>query len=343
MADLDHLSEAVVPAPPRIEAGRTERMGIAVARLRVGRRVPEATMLVFVLVVLSGYFSIRSPYFLQWNNWINILQAVAVAGIVAAPATLLMIAGQVDLSVGSGALLTGVVMWWFTLHHGLAVGVLAALAAGAVGGAVNGLSVTVLRVNPIITTLGTLAVFRGIADLITNGQSTSVNGFDPLGNARPFLNIPMPVLLFLGLVVVFWLIMRFTVFGRSMYAIGSNPLAARMVGIRASRLVFLTFVLSGLAFALSGLILVSQLGSTNPNTGFGLELFVVTAVILGGASLSGGRGTMVGTVLALLILGVLNNGLVLLNVNTYWQDVVRGSLLIAAVAVDQLRLRRAAA
>jgi ribose transport system permease protein len=341
MPDLEHLSEAVVPVPPAVETRKTERMGLAIARLRAAYRIPETSMLVFVLIALSAYFSLRSPYFLQWDNWVNILQAVSVAGIVAAPATLLMVAGQVDLSVGSGALLTGVVMSWFTIHHGLAVGVLAGLTAGVLGGAVNGFSVTVLRVNPIITTLGTLAAFRGVADLITNGQSTSVNGFDPLGNSRPFLNIPTPVLLFLGLAVVFWLVMRYTVFGRSMYAIGSNPLAARMVGIRATRLVFLTFVLSGLSFALSGLILVSELGSTNPNTGFGLELFVVTAVILGGASLSGGRGTMLGTVLALLILGVLNNGLVLLNVNTYWQDVVRGTLLIAAVAFDQLRLRRA--
>jgi ribose transport system permease protein len=168
-----------------------------------------------------------------------------------------------------------------------------------------------------------------------------VEGFDTLGNARPFLNIPVPVLLFLGLAVAFWFLMRFTVFGRSMYAIGSSPVAARMTGIRARRLILVGFVLSGLCISLSGMVLVSQLGATTPNSGFGLELFVITAVILGGASLTGGRGTILGSVLGLLILGVVNNGLVLLNVNTYWQDVVRGGLLILAVAFDQLRVSRA--
>jgi ribose transport system permease protein len=294
-----------------------------------------------VFAALFTFFSLRAPYFLTSNNLINVVDAVSVAGIIAAPGTLLLVAGQIDLSVGSGALLTGVVMATVAVHHGIATGVLAALGVGLLGGAINGFAVTVLGVNAIITTLGTLAIFQGVGLLITQGQSTSVDHFNTLGNARPILNIPLPCFLFAGIAILFWLLMRFAVFGRQMYAIGSNRVAADLAGIRAGRLIFIGFLLSAAAFTLSGLIYVSQLGATTSNTGAGLELFVVTAIILGGASLTGGRGTIVGTVLGLLILGVINNGLVLLNVQPYWQNVVRGTLLIGAVAFDQIRLRQA--
>jgi ribose transport system permease protein len=218
--------------------------------------------------------------------------------------------------------------------------VIAAFGVGLLGGALNGLSVTVLRVNAIITTLGTLAIFQGAGLLITQGQSASVDNFNTLGNARPILNIPLPCFLFVGLAALFWFVMRFTRYGRQMYALGSNRVAAELAGVRYGRLVCVGFLLSAAAFTLSGLIYVSQLGATTANTGTGLELFVVTAIILGGASLAGGRGSIVGTVLGLLILGVINNGLVLLNVQPYWQNIVRGALLIAAVALDQIRRRQ---
>jgi ribose transport system permease protein len=303
--------------------------------------VPGAGVLLLVFAALFIYFSLRAPYFFTTNNLINVVYAVAVAGIIAAPGTLLLVAGQLDLSVGSGALLTGVVMATLAVDHGIAAGVLAAVGVGLLGGAINGFAVTVLRVNAIITTLGTLAIFQGVGLLITQGQSTSVDHFNALGNYRPILNIPLPCFLFVGIALVCWFLMRFTRFGRQMYAIGSNRAAADLAGIRAGRRIFAGFLLSAAAFTLSGLIYVSQLGATTSNTGAGLELFVVTAIILGGASLTGGRGTIVGTVLGLLILGVINNGLVLLNVQPYWQNVVRGSLLIGAVAVDQIRVRQA--
>jgi ribose transport system permease protein len=293
-----------------------------------------------VFAALFVYFSLRAPYFLTTNNLINVVYAVAVAGIIAAPGTLLLVAGQLDLSVGSGALLTGVVMATLAVDHGIPAGVLAAFGVGLLGGAINGFAVTVLRVNAIITTLGTLAIFQGVGLLITQGQSATVDGFNALGNYRPILNIPLPCFLFAGIALACWFVMRFTRFGRQMYAIGSNRAAADLAGIRAGRRIFVGFLLSAAAFTLSGLIYVSQLGATTSNTGAGLELFVVTAIILGGASLTGGRGTIIGTVLGLLILGVINNGLVLLNVQPYWQNVVRGSLLIGAVAVDQIRVRQ---
>jgi len=329
-----------VPGALNIDDGGGE---VSVTGPRPLPAISGPAVLAVVLAVLFVYFSISAPYFLTANNLINIVYAVSVAGIIAAPGTLLLVAGQLDLSVGSGAMLTGVVMASLSARYGIAVGVLAAVGVGLLCGALNAFAVTALRVNAIITTLGTLAIFQGAGLLITEGQSATVDGFDPLGNARPLLNIPLPCFLFIGIAILFAFVMKFTRFGRQMYAIGSNRLAADLAGIRADWLIVLGFLLSSLAFTLSGLIYVSQLGATTSNTGAGLELFVVTAIILGGASLTGGRGTIAGTVLGLLILGVIGNGLVLLNVQPYWQTVVRGALLIGAVALDQVRRRQARA
>ena len=207
---------------------------------------------------------------------------------------------------------------------------------------INGALVNVVNVNSLITTLGMLAVLRGLTELLANGETAIVNDFAWLGTARP-LGIPLPVLVFAGVVLVGVLLMRYTVFGRSLYAIGANPVAARLVGIRTKWALFTTFVMSGLAVAIAGLILTSQLSAASPTAATGLELTVVTAVVLGGASLAGGRGTILGTVLGLVIIGVLNNGLTLLNINSFWQDVARGVLLILAVSFDQLRLRLSSA
>jgi len=306
------------------------------------RRIPDTAALAVVLLALAIFFATQSPFYLTPNNLINILQNAAVIGIIAAPGTLLLVAGQFDLSVGSGAAFVGVVMAWGASQWGIPTAVLLAIAAGILIGMINGFAVTVLGINALITTLATLAIFRGLGLVLADGQTLLLPGFSGLGSARPFLNIPIPVLILVVIVIVMALIMRFTVFGRSMYAIGANPVAARLAGIRTNSMIFGGFLISGLAVSLGGLILVSQLGAASPNAALGLELSVVTAVILGGASLAGGRGTIVGTVLGVLILGTLNNGLVLLNVNSFWQDVARGVLLLAAVGFDQLRLRLSA-
>jgi ribose transport system permease protein len=305
----------------------------------VRRRLPETAALAGVLIVLAIVFTTQSKYFLTPDNFINILTNAAVIGIIAAPATLLLVAGQFDLSVGSGAAFIGVMMAWATPQFGIPTAVIICIISGILIGVVNGFAVTVLGINALITTLATLAILRGLGQVVADGQTLLLSGFSGLGTARPFLNVPVPVLIFIAVVIITALAMRFTVFGRSMYAIGANPVAARLTGIRTRTMIFVGFVLSGLAVVIGGLILVSQLGAASPNAASGLELSVVTAVILGGASLAGGRGTIVGTLLGVLILGVLNNGLVLMNINSFWQDVARGVLLLAAVGFDQLRLR----
>jgi ribose transport system permease protein len=316
-----------VPPPPAAVAARKRR------------QLPEAAALVFVLLALGVFFSIASPYFLNYDNLVNIVTAAAVTGIIAAPATMLLIAGQFDLSVGSAAAFCGAVLASLALHNDLAFSIALAVLAGLGIGIVNGFLVTVIGINALITTLGTLAVFRGLTQVLTDGQTLGVENFSGLGTSRPLFDIPLPVYIFAAVALTFWFVSRYTVFGRAMYAIGANPAAARLNGIRSKRVIFAGFVLSGLCVAIGGLILASQLGAASPQAANGLELSVVTAVILGGASLAGGRGAITGTMLGLLIIGTLNNGLVLLNVSSFWQTVAQGSLLIFAVAFDQLRIR----
>jgi ribose transport system permease protein len=319
----------------------TAAPAVSSAPTRRGRSVPELAALLLVLVALIVFFSIKSEYFLTQDNLINVLTAIAVTGIIAVPGTMLLTAGQVDLSVGSGAAVCGIVMATVSQENPLFVGVLVAAATGLAIGLINGFFVTVVGVNALITTLGMLSVLRGLSQVWAGGATVPLANFSTLGTGRPFLGIPIPVLILIGIVVAAILVMRYTVYGRSLYAAGSNPVAARLVGVRAPRVVWIAFVLSGLGVALSGLILNSQLSAASPNAATGLELTVVTAIVLGGASLNGGRGTIQGTVVGLLIIGVLNNGLTLLNVSSFYQQVASGALLIAAVSFDQLRLRLA--
>lgn len=303
------------------------------------RRVPESAALVIVLVGMCAFFTLKSEYFLTGQNITNVLVSASVIGIVAMPATLLLVAGQFDLSVGSGAALIGVVMAWGVAEYGVVQALVLCVAVGLLIGAVNGISVTVLGINALITTLAMLAILRGLALVLADGQTLLLPDFGGIGDARPILNIPLPVFLFLGVTLLTAFVMRYTVFGRSMYAIGANPVAARLAGIKTRRAVFTGFILSGLAVVLGGLILVSQLGAASPQAASGLELAVITAVVLGGASLAGGRGTILGTVLGVLILGILSNGLTLMNIDSFWQQVAQGCLLLLAVGFDQLRQR----
>jgi ribose transport system permease protein len=304
-----------------------------------GLKLPELGALLVFLIGLSAYFGLTTPQFFTWANIVNILDAVAVIGIVAAPVTLLMVAGQIDLSVGSGLALCAVLMAVVGTDEGVLVGILVVLGVGVGIGVINGFFVTAVGVNSLITTLAMLAMLVGAAQLISDGQTVPLRDFGGLGTSRPFADLPISVLIFIGISLTFWFISRYTVFGRSMYATGANAAAARLVGIRSKRNIVLAFVLIGLCVALSALIQVSQLGAASHNNGLGLELAVITAVVLGGTSLAGGRGTVPGTLIGLLIIGVLNNGLVLNNVDPFWQDVARGGLLLFATSFDQLRLR----
>jgi ribose transport system permease protein len=334
-----------------LETGSSANEALVAATMRTADKrsrvsLPETAVLFAVLAVLVIFFSITSQYFLNSANLINILQNTARIGIVACPATLLLISGQFDLSVGSAAAFVGIVVATAAatsvgpnpLGLPLWVALLAGLIAALLVGVVNAVSITVFRINALITTLATLAIFRGLTKVISDGQTIPIEGFGELGIAR-VLGLPIPVYIFATVVVVFFVILRYTTYGRSMYAIGASPTAARLAGIRTGRAIFIAFVLSALLAGVSGLILMSQVNSASVNAGTGLELAVITAVVLGGASLSGGRGSIVGTTLAVLIVGVLGNGLIQLGVPSFWIDVAGGLLLLVAVGFDQVRVR----
>jgi ribose transport system permease protein len=320
-------------------------------------RIPETAALLVVLVGLFVFFAIASPYFIRdaqgnfsADNIINIIQNAARIGIIACPATLLLIAGQFDLSVGSVAAFTAMVMALLAAPTGgliqlpfagglpIELAFVVALLAAMLVGVLNGVAVTYFRINALITTLGTLAIFRGLTKILGNAQTIRIDDFGVLGVTR-IAGIPIPVFIFGAVVVVFLLILRYTTYGRSMYATGSSPTAARLAGIRTSRNIFIAFLMSSVLAGLSGLILLSQVGGASVVADQGLELAVVTAVVLGGTSLSGGRGGIPGTILAVLIVGVLGNGLVQLRIQPFWIEVANGALLLLAVGFDQARVR----
>ncbi len=343
-------SQEPTPAPASAPTASVEAAA-PVSRRGRGLSVPETAALLIVLAALFIYFSIASPFFLNSENLINILQNVAVVGIIACPATLLLIAGQFDLSVGSGVGFAGMLMAVAALAPGtggvelpfaMNMTVPSAFIIAVIGtlmiGVINGFFVTVVGINALITTLGTLAIFRGLTKVLGDGQTIRIEGFGELGVLR-LAGIPLPVYIFAACVVVFWLVLRYTVYGRSLYAIGASPSAARLAGIRTKRVIFIAFLLSSLCVALAGLIRLSQVAGASVNSGLGIELSVITAVVLGGASLSGGRGGLGGTVLAVLIVGVLANGLIQLNVPSFWIEVAGGLLLLGAVTVDRVRVR----
>ncbi|MDH3753361.1 MAG: ABC transporter permease [Acidimicrobiia bacterium] len=323
---------------------------------RLSQRVaalPETAALLLVLIGLIVYFSFASEFFFDFDNFVNIGQNTAVVGIIAMPATILLIGGQVDLSVGSVAGLLGMTMAVATtatdatttpygLGAGIVVALLITIAVALAIGVFNGFAVTKIGLNSLIVTLGGLAMFRGLTKVLGDGQTIRLNGFGDLGVSRPLFDIPTAVYIFLGVSVASHLLLKYTVYGRSIYAVGANPHAARLAGIRTDRVLFIAFVLTTLATALAALIRVSQIGSASTNAGSGFELTVVTAIILGGASLSGGRGSIAGTFLALLVLSTLSNGLIQTDVPSFWIEFSEGALLIIAVSFDRLRVRFAA-
>jgi ribose transport system permease protein len=331
-----------VPASAEPErAARSPRWNTV--RFRKAVLTPTSARIV-ALIAVCVFFSIANQYFLSSSNLLNIVLNTVVVGIVAAPLTLLLVARQVDLSVGSAVALAAITLAVIVeAGYGLAVGVVAAMAAAMLVSLVNAFAITKLRVNSIVATLGTLAAFRGLAKLEGSGRNIRVDDFNLLGRARLDIlgiQVPLAVFILLAVLALFWFIMSQTRYGRHMYGMGANPKAALLAGINLQRNVVIGFLLTGVTVGLAALIAVSQIGAVAPTTGQGLELLAITGIILGGASLAGGRGTIAGTVIAILILAVLDNGLTLSRVTSFWQEVVRGSLLVLAVALDQARLAR---
>ena len=296
------------------------------------------------LVILCVVMTILSPYFLTFNNLFNVGTQIAVIAILALGLTFVIVSGGIDLSVGSVLGLAGIVFGWATAVANLPLPLALALGvgAGASAGLINGLLITLGNLPPFIATLAMLSAARGLALVISGGVPLNpIPGpILSLGSGDLFGFVPLPVILMLVMWAITVGILRSTYAGRAMYAIGGNEEASRLSGIHVSRQKLLIYTLSGLFAGIAGILLTARLASAQPQAGFTFELDAIAAVVIGGASLSGGVGSASGTLIGALILGVLRNGLNLLNVSAFWQQVVIGAVIALAVMTDTLRRRK---
>jgi ribose transport system permease protein len=306
------------------------------------------TGVLIALLLLCVYLSFATPQFLNVQNLLNIGRQVSLLGIMAVGMTFVLISAEVDLSVGSIYALAGLITGMLLVGGWpLLPAIIVGLAIGSGAGLVNGLLSTYGRLPSFITTLGMLNVVRGAALLITNGQPVTVDpafGGNPadlqtffnLGQGRLFDVIPMQLVFFVVVAVLGWFLLARTTFGFRVYAVGGSSRAARAAGIRVNNTKIGAFVLMGLLSGLAGILSLAFLPSGQAGrTGVGLELDVIAATIVGGTALSGGEGTILGTVLGVLIIGVLRNGLVLTGVSPFWQTMIIGAVIILAVGVDK--------
>lgn len=315
----------------------------------------------FALIVIIAVFSFLSPYYFTLGNFLTMASHVAIFGILAIGMLLVILNGGIDLSVGStlglagciaGFLMQGVTLSAFgvILYPPVWAVVVITCALGAVVGAVNGVLVAYLKVPAFVASLGVLYVARGIALLMTNGLTYNNlggrpelgnTGFDWLGFNR-LAGIPIGVIVLAVLAIICGIVLSRTAFGRWLYASGGNERAADLSGVPVKRVKVIVYVLSGVCAAIAGLVLSSQLTSAGPTAGTTYELTAIAAVVIGGAALTGGRGTVRGTMLGAFVIGFLSDGLVIIGVSAYWQTVFTGSVIVLAVLMNSIQYGRRA-
>lgn len=292
----------------------------------------------FAFVLLAGVMAIVSPPFRSLSNVKNILQQSSVNGIMAVGMTLVIITAGIDLSVGSVLALSAVVATSFAHPdtHPLAVPALLGVLVGLACGTVNGILIAKNRLAPFIVTLGMMTVARGLALVYTNGRPVNnlTDAYNEIGGGY-LAGIPFPTIIFFIVVLLGVFILHFTRFGRYVYAVGGNELAAKVSGVNTDRILIGVYALAGALAGIAGVVLSSRVRSGSPATGAGYELDAIAAVVIGGTSLSGGVGSIAGTIVGVLIIGVMNNGLDLLNVSSYWQQIVKGLIIVLAVLLDK--------
>ncbi len=309
---------------------------------RIGIHNISLLMALTVLVVIFG--TLRGDVFFSSRNILNIGLAITILGVLAMSQTVVIVAGGLDISVGSIVGLTTVATAMLIQATGFSTaGIVAGLVVGALAGLVNGVIITYGRVNAVIATLGTMAIFRGFAFILSDGQSISIfnDTFRFMGIGR-ILGLPFPIWVLIASAVLFQLFLAKTIVGRNVYALGGNPVVARFSGINVNRYRVGIYVMSGVVAGLAGILLAARTGSGQPISGSqGLELEAITAAVLGGCALQGGKGTIPGAILGVAIIGILNNGMILTSVPTFYQLLAKGSLLILAVVIAEYQQNRA--
>jgi L-arabinose transport system permease protein len=294
--------------------------------------------LVLVLMLIIASFTVEN--FATWRNAEALLESVATVGMISCTMLFCLAAGDFDLSVGSTVAMTGVLAALVcNATHSLILGIGCGLIAGGIVGLVNGFVIARIGINALITTLASMQIVRGLALILSkDGRSVSIasESFWQLGIGRVF-NVPMPIIFMVACFIIFGILLHRTTFGRNTLAIGGNMEAARLAGVSVVRTKIMIFALQGMVSALAGMVLAARMTSGHPKNGEGLELQVISACVLGGVSLTGGIGTIFGAVIGVLIMGVVNNAMNLLHINSFYQYVASGSILLAAVLFDRLK------
>lgn len=296
---------------------------------------------ILALIILMIFVSILNPAFLQSNNLLNLMRQLIINGFIALGMTFVILTGGIDLSVGSTLALTSAIFSGL-LQNGMNTGlaILIALVLGLVLGLLNGILITKGKLAPFIVTLATMTIFRGLTLVYTDGRPIAGPrddfAFKFLGKGQ-FLGIPFQVILFILAFLVLWMILNKTALGRKIYAVGGNEKASFISGINIDKVKIWVYVISSLMAVLSGLVLTSRLNSAQPTAGAAYEMDAIAAVVLGGTSMTGGSGSLTGTLIGILILGVLNNGLNLLGVSSFYQQIVKGIVILIAVLIDRKR------
>lgn len=344
------MPTTIAPSSPRSSsrmAGRTARFVLFALRAR-------AFFILFLLLIL---FTVLTPDFMTENNLSILAKHVSISALLAVGMTFVVLAGGIDLSVGSIAGLGGIIAG-LLITQGINVGgtahyppiarvILLTVLACMMIGALNGFLVAKASVPPFIATLGTLYIARGTALLLSNGHTLPNLGGIPARHNTGFtaigqsflLGVPLPVWIMLIVAAFAGVVAAKTPFGRHVYAVGGNERAARLAGIRVERIKLITYVFSSICAAFVSLIIASQLESAHPATGESFELNAIAAVVLGGTSLMGGRGSVTGSIIGACVIGVLADGLIMMGVSEFWQIVIKGVVIVVAVAIDQMQVR----
>jgi ribose transport system permease protein len=300
------------------------------------------------LVLLLVFFSITVPHFASTNNYIDILTATAVNGVLATGVTFVIITGGIDLSVGTAMTFTSVVMGLVSVNLGLPLplGLLAALGAGAFVGVINGALIAKAKLPPFIATLGMLYVTLGMAQVLSDVKPIYFEkpqpAFQEFFMGKPILGIPNIVFVMLGAAAIAWVLLNKTTLGRYTFALGSNEEATRLSGVNTSRWKIIVYAVNGLFVGLGGIVIASRMNSAQPGLGMGYELDAIAAAVIGGTSLSGGEGSVVGTIIGAFLISTLRIGLSVAGIPDQWKSVITGLVVIGAVWLDILRRRNQA-
>lgn len=305
------------------------------------RLVASEQKVLLAILVIGLVLSFSSPYFLTYYNLVDIFGFMSIQGVIVIGMAYLIILGELDLSVGSNMAFSTILAIVFQ-KYGVVAGVVAGLAGGTIVGIANGMLVTRLRLSSVATTLGMMVALNGVVFALT--QSRSVKGTNPafeLIDQPVVFGVSGSIFIFVALVLAFQIILRRTYFGRSIYAVGGNSVASRLFGIRVNRVRVACFVITGFLSGVAGVLLAAKINVASGLLGVNTALLVITAVLLGGVSLSGGEGSVFKAFMGFLLIAILNNAMVLLNLSSYIQDVIRGAILILILVVDAVNIERA--